>query len=74
MFKNIDGFELFINSMLVGLVVSILFVAVVLLPLQVRAERSCADNGYLVSSFYLDGAVFCQKKNAFGADEIVKVK
>ena len=67
----IDVTFLILICSIVGSMLAILFVAA---PMSYRAERICADNGYRLSSSYLDGAVYCEKKNEFGAIDIIKVK
>lgn len=74
MYKNFDIFNVFMYSIIGTAVGGMFFLLFIVSPIQYRAERLCADNGYLLSSFYMDGAVYCEKKNEFGAIDIVKVK
>lgn len=74
MCKNFDIFDVLMYCIIGTIGGLFLFLIFVATPMQYRAERVCADNGYLLSSFYMDGAVYCEKKNEFGAIDIVKVK
>ena len=58
-------------GLMVGL---ILFLIIYIAPMNYKTNRICAEKGYNVHSYYMDGSIYCSRRGEFGEDEIIKVQ